>query len=266
MAANPLFASPASSSYRAPDLLNASTISASGLEDDLFVDLYYETFHLFHPFILPQHHLLSYAQDPAKAQQLKPVISCLRQIGCLYSSRADQEGHLAHLVQQAANEIAEAKALTPLCPFLCQAYLLQSIALFWSGAQVEADECMKNAINIAVTLGMSRQEFANSYSDVVLAESWRRTWWQLFIVDADYAAIRRDIDFPTRDIPATVDLPCEEHEYKSGVCPPLCSLAMAIADHAYRSSQGPQRWQNMTRESLRLKNTSSRRLRILLAL
>jgi hypothetical protein len=66
---------------------------------------------------------------------------------------------------------------------------------------------------------MSGQEFAHAFSDgdPVLAESWRRTWWQIYIVDYSYAAIRHDTEFTTRDIPVTVDLPCEEREYESGV-------------------------------------------------
>lgn len=43
----------------------------------------------------------------------------------------------------------------------------------------------------------------------------------MFVVDASYAAIRRDREFAMRDVPATVDLPCEESEYESGVSLPF---------------------------------------------
>lgn len=203
-------------SYLETNSTDASILSSSDPGIDPFINVYYKCFHAFHPFVLPLHRLLHYAEDSTWSNRLKPVISCVRYIGALYA-RSGQSGQLA---MQAVDDIIEAKAVLPTCPFLCQAQLLYSIVLFWSGSRPQALSYINDTVGIATALGMSRQDFAiaNSDGDPVLAESWRRTWWQLYIVDSNYAAIRRDTDFLTRDVPATVDLPCEEREYNSGVC------------------------------------------------
>lgn len=75
------------------------------------------------------------------------------------------------------------------------------------------------ARQLALDLGMHHREFAIDHGngDPVLEESWRRTWWQVYIVDAFFSAIRRSADFPSYHIEATTDLPCEEEEYERGV-------------------------------------------------
>ncbi|KAF4832388.1 hypothetical protein CGCTS75_v004555 [Colletotrichum tropicale] len=53
----------------------------------------------------------------------------------------------------------------------------------------------------------------------VLEESWRRTWWMLFIIDAYYAGTLGTMNFRVGNIEATVELPCEESEYGSEAIP-----------------------------------------------
>ncbi|EFY94996.1 Zn(2)-Cys(6) zinc finger domain protein [Metarhizium robertsii] len=221
------------------NLVDASTLFDSDLESDPFIDLYYKCFHTFHPLVLPRHRLQVYSRDATKSERIKPVVSGIRYIGSLYA-RSDQSGQLA---AKAASDIADARAASSPCPFLCQAQLLYSIVLFWSSDRPQSQTHLDDAIDAATLLGMSRQEFADAHSDgdAVLAESWRRTWWQLYIVDSHYAAIRRDTEFRTRDIPATADLPCEEQEYNAGVIPTPDSLAdfdsreFASDNHVYSS-------------------------------
>ncbi|KAL9949995.1 hypothetical protein ACHAO3_000257 [Verticillium nonalfalfae] len=55
--------------------------------------------------------------------------------------------------------------------------------------------------------------------DPVLEESWRRTWWMLYVLDAYYAGTLGRVDFSLQDAEATVDLPCHESEYESGNIP-----------------------------------------------
>jgi hypothetical protein len=78
---------------------------------------------------------------------------------------------------------------------------------------------MDAAIRIALDLTMFRRRFAveNGEGDAVLEESWRRTWWQVYISDAIFAAIRREAAFPTREVDVSVELPCEEEDYETGV-------------------------------------------------
>lgn len=70
---------------------------------------------------------------------------------------------------------------------------------------------------------MNSRRFAteNSEGDPILAESWRRTWWQLYLTDALIESSNHATTFGTsqREVSATVELPCEEAEYNSGNIP-----------------------------------------------
>ena len=102
---------------------------------------------------------------------------------------------------------------------MVQCHLLYSIDLYWCEDKEQGRGEIDAAIHIALDLAMFDRQYAtdNGNGDGALEESWRRTWWQVFIVDAYYAAIRRAPTFPTCDIDPTVDLPCEEDQYESGV-------------------------------------------------
>jgi hypothetical protein len=78
---------------------------------------------------------------------------------------------------------------------------------------------LDRAINIALEIGMHLQSFAvaNGNGDAVLEESWRRTYWGMFVVEATIEAIRRTYNFKLWHIHADVDLPCEELEYRNEV-------------------------------------------------
>jgi hypothetical protein len=102
---------------------------------------------------------------------------------------------------------------------MVQCHFIYSIALFWCGDKTQSREHMDAAIRIALDLAMFRRQFAveNGEGDAVLEESWRRTWWQVYITNAIFATIRREAAFPTRDVDVSVQLPCEEEDYEAGV-------------------------------------------------
>jgi hypothetical protein len=64
---------------------------------------------------------------------------------------------------------------------------------------------------------MHRSEVAYSHGEVdpVIQESWRRTWWQLYLSDAHYAAIRQEFTFSAYGVDVTTELPCDEGDYNS---------------------------------------------------
>jgi hypothetical protein len=108
-------------------------------------------------------------------------------------------------------------------PVQVQCRLLYSIALFWNNFRSEADGEIGTARDVALNLGMHRQEYAaaDGFGDEVLMESWRRTWWMLYIVDAYYAGTLGTLNLKVFHIEASVDLPCEESEYELGVSHPF---------------------------------------------
>lgn len=66
---------------------------------------------------------------------------------------------------------------------------------------------------------MHRAEFASQHGqgDPVLEESWRRTWWSIYITDAHISGNAHSYSTQTGAAQITAELPCEEQQYESGV-------------------------------------------------
>lgn len=93
------------------------------------------------------------------------------------------------------------------------------MVLFWYDHTGDAKREMDAAVRLAVDLQMFFRGFAVEHGaqDAVLQESWRRTWWALCLMDVYYAGTLGLTKFDVLDIETTVDLPCEEQGYESGV-------------------------------------------------
>ncbi|GKZ36240.1 hypothetical protein AbraIFM66950_007237 [Aspergillus brasiliensis] len=98
-------------------------------------------------------------------------------------------------------------------PCKVQALLLYSILSCARGECSQAHTAFSQAVDIALELGMYRQEFASTSSNAVEAESLRRTWWELFIVDVYMAALQKRVVLRCSGVPYDVALPCEESVY-----------------------------------------------------
>lgn len=110
--------------------------------------------------------------------------------------------------------------LTARDAFLVQAMMLLVIGLDGEEQYSKAKEFLDEAKELALQIGLHTRSFAvlHGGGHPVLEESWRRTWWELFILDGMFAGVHRVTDFTLFDIPAEVALPCEEWQYLSGVC------------------------------------------------
>ncbi|KZL75829.1 C6 transcription factor [Colletotrichum tofieldiae] len=184
------------------------------INSDLLVDAYYKSFHKFHPFLVPQGHFASFCQDPGRETSLKPLIAVMRLVGNIYIAQ-EWSAQLKEQVESCFSEANQAH------PTMVQCRLLYSVALFWYSYKDEAKQQMDLAVRLALDLEMFQQGFARAHGaeDPVLIESWRRTWWELYIIDAYYAGTLGTLNFTVVDIDATVELPCEEWEYESGDIP-----------------------------------------------
>lgn len=80
-----------------------------------------------------------------------------------------------------------------------------------------ADELLAKARHQASEIGMDTKVFADTVQmyDPVRAESWRRTWWMLYVSHLNYAVIRQDYTTTLSAATYDVDLPCEDEEYFS---------------------------------------------------
>ena len=220
-------ASTGSSISRAPLFDMSGTIDclSTTYGKDPLIDLYYKHFHGFHPCVMPQWNLQSWLQDPTKQAIVDPLVAVLRFIGSIYgrsSGTPQLKGHCRDLLYHTQLPPGPVQRA-----FIIQSRLLFSIALYWSRDMDEARSILNQAINDAFDLGMHHRKFASQYGsgDPVIEESWRRTWWQIYIVDAYHAAIVRTPNFLAR-VDATVDLPCEESEYESGVSSPVSTSSI----------------------------------------
>lgn len=186
------------------------------------LELYYTYFHPAQPCALPLRFLRQKASEGPPGIRL--LINVLQFIGSLYAPKV-QSGPLEDLVKAS---LAEPRPTAN--GFEIQALVLYSIAVYWCDEIDRARDLLDEAIIKATGIGMNSRAFATEHSggDPVLAESWRRTWWQLYSTDAHIASSNHVAHFGTsqRLIPCTVELPCEEDEYCSGVCITIGGLVM----------------------------------------
>jgi len=137
----------------------------------------------------------------------------MRYVGSFYIAQAPT----AALALEAERGVYDAK-----CPqdgYRVQALLILAIGLDGYTFQEKALQILMDAQNLALDIGMNARDFAslNSNGSDVLEESWRRTWWELFVVDGMIAGVHQRSSFRLNEIVSDVALPCEDREYTSGV-------------------------------------------------
>ncbi|KAI9045010.1 uncharacterized protein KD926_010333 [Aspergillus affinis] len=170
-----------------------------GMVSKHLVGVYYLHFHQAHPFLAPHDVFL---------QSAPPVylVSLVEYIGLHYliSEVPDRTVSLRANVDEADLGMVKVQAL-----------LLLSIILHARLHPIEARICMAQAIQCSLELGLHCRGFSDALEthDPVQAESARRTWWEIFILDTLLAAVQVEgsLQF-TLDIP-DVPLPCESEDY-----------------------------------------------------
>ncbi|KAK0711018.1 hypothetical protein B0H67DRAFT_493860 [Lasiosphaeris hirsuta] len=179
-------------------------------------DAFYHYFHGGHPFVLPKEYFLRQLKEGA-SPNLNVLVAAMRYIGSLYldcgPSRAtylDEAIRLCYLPSTAKDG------------FLIQALLLIIVGLDGSCEQEKARELLADCERLAIEIDLNKREFAtmHGHGNPVLEESWRRTWWDLYVCDGMVAGVHRVTNFLLFDISADVGLPCEEHQYLTGRIPP----------------------------------------------
>ncbi|KAI1488773.1 N-terminal binuclear Zn cluster-containing/DNA binding domain-containing protein [Biscogniauxia mediterranea] len=176
------------------------------------IDSFYHHFFPGHPAVLHKPHLLKMAKE----RNLEHLMAAIRWVGSLYidvgPSRATFFEEAMRLVH--APDVAKDG-------FLVQAMVILLIGLDGSRQQEKAKEILLSAERIAIEIQLYTRAYATMHGggNPRLEESWRRTWWDLFVVDGMIAGVHRQTSFLLFDIVADVGLPCEEHEYASGQIP-----------------------------------------------
>lgn len=233
-----LYSRPSASTPFAEPLMavtrGAPVVPAVSIADRCLESFYAHSF-ASHPFLLPKDALFRHMRKTG--HKLDHLVAAIRYVGALYldagPARANFLDEALRLVRSPA---------TPKDGFLVQALLLLIVALDGSCQQDQARELLGEAEAIALEIGLNTRQFAAQHGQgsPVLEESWRRTWWDLYVVDGMVAGVHRVTNFALYDMPADVALPCEEAEYLSEVS--LMSshqcLNVSLSKHLVGSSSG----------------------------
>ncbi|KKY18556.1 putative c6 transcription factor [Phaeomoniella chlamydospora] len=177
----------------------------SKLETEKHVSLYYLYFHPAHPILVPQkvHASRNYPD------YLQHVI---QYIGSHYLPVPTTTLYSGIMAELCRTDIKS--------PCMVQARLLYSIALNGCNDIKNAQWILAAAVQLALELGMNERDFAEIHSGglPIEAESLRRTWWELYVVDGYMAALWRKSGFSANSVDPDVLLPCEESLYSEGAC------------------------------------------------
>lgn len=170
---------------------------------------YYVYFHPAHPFLLPQLQML----ELFSKGQFSHLELAIQYIGSLYIPpfrRGAQAEQLQTILAQAD---------LPRDGIMVQAMLLFSIGLHMSDQEEQSSHIMQSTIDLALELGMDKRDFAirNGAHSAILEESWRRTWWEIFIIDGMSAGVNPQYTLRLCGHQSSIDLPCEEADYARGV-------------------------------------------------
>lgn len=180
--------------------------SAMG-RDGYLVDVFYSNFHPAHPILPPVGMLYKYNPPP----YLELVIKF---IGAHFTPAASPEPYRQSVVSATVGQVP--------CPEKVQALLLLTIVLHSRNERSEAGELLAQAVSLAYELGMHRKEYSeNMAEDPIRRESFRRTWWELFVIEGMLTALGMRTSFTASEVPLEVPLPCEERIYQDGLAPPL---------------------------------------------
>lgn len=176
-------------------------------------DAFYHYFHAAHPFVLPKEYFLRLLKE-GNTPGLNVVMAAIRYIGSLFLDAGPAKAtYLEEAIRQCY------LPTTTKDGFLIQALLLIIIGLDGSCQQEKARELLADCERFAIEIDLNKRQFASlhGHGNPVVEESWRRTWWDLFVCDGMIAGVHRITNFLLFDIQNDVGLPCEEQQYLTGV-------------------------------------------------
>ena len=198
--------------------LDASETSFTSIYDEIYnpgktLHAYYEFFHKSHPFILPQKNFEAKIASPKSS--IRTLTSVMEYVGSFYI----QSGCKNEIEIQVNNELAELLRSGASDGFAVQALLLMALAQSMCNDHETSTKFLNCSLESAKAIGMQTREFARQFGefDTFLEESWRRTWWMLYLTEANFAVIQRGFNPTLSAFEQVVELPCEEECYCSGV-------------------------------------------------
>jgi hypothetical protein len=188
--------------------------------DGYLLDVFYSNFHPTHPILPPLRMFYKFAQ-PAYFEQV------IKFIGAHFTPAASPEVYRPTIVASVVDQESS--------PEKVQALLLLTIVLHSRNERQEAGILLAQAMDLAYEMGMHRKSFAETMSegDAIRAESLRRTWWELFIIEGMLTALGVRSSFTASMVPPEVPLPCEERIYQDGLCPSYSPTIAQFDDRVF---------------------------------
>ncbi|SPN96549.1 uncharacterized protein DNG_00072 [Cephalotrichum gorgonifer] len=182
---------------------------SDGLQSSRAFDGFYTFFFEAHPFVLPRAELIQ--QFETDADSVSELLLAITFIGSRYIRERPSDG-----ISRGAEQMLD-KGLVP-TGFSVQVLMLLALCLEWSGESKKASNSLQRAKTTALAIGLNRRSFAATHGrgNPVLEESWRRTWWELYVVDSLFAGIRHWPTFSLWGVESDVCLPGEEECYVTG--------------------------------------------------
>ena len=166
---------------------------------------FYEFFWPAHPFLPPFKHLEGHLSE-SEGPELTAAINL---IGYKYTGY--------HHGQTAAADFEQGLHDFPMNGFSVQALLLLAVYYHMINEKENAVISLHQAVRIALGIGLDRRNFAIDQGRGIpsIEESWRRTWWELYVLDVMFAALNQASDIQLKDCSMEVLLPCTEETYQT---------------------------------------------------
>lgn len=189
--------------------LNRQQVSTAttALVETRLITSFYTHFWPAHPFLVPY----SFYAAQRYPHYLELVLC---DVGYHYTASASACAN--SLLRRATAEAISAK--DDVSPSRVQALLLYAILLHARHQSKEAEQCVSRAATLAASLQMHQSTFATPFSPVI-AESYQRTWWELYSVDTYFAGLHHYQKYVkqsvgNKDLPL---LPGSQAQYELGL-------------------------------------------------
>lgn len=175
--------------------------------EEQLINAYFSHFHAHHPLLLP------YGQfrERSQPQHLRLVVQLIgSQYVCATSTQTIAAAY------QASRDVSTAPTAADV-----QSTLLYALFLYTTAEPERAALYVAKACDASIDLGLNELEGAARHAggDLLLAESLRRTWWEIYVLDAVLCATQRQSQSRCETVPLTAGLPCKESMYNGGMPP-----------------------------------------------
>lgn len=183
--------------YLRPDAEESTSL------DPVHTSILYSSFWPSHPFLPPRICL----EEHVSGVEGMSLILVINYIGSIYACARNDELQALAPPQQLKEY--------PQNGFTVQTHILLAISSHMSNSPSQAQAFLLTAVDIALAIGLHRHDFATRHGkgSHAMEESWRRTWWELHILDIMFAGLNQTNDMRLKGVESDVLLPCEEAIY-----------------------------------------------------